>query len=84
MVINVTRALTGWQTEGKHFVCRIKSNTTKTCLDRYEIADQSYIRYDAKVLLGQVGTNHTQTPLRLVGYHVAGKKTIGLPPTALI
>lgn len=62
-----------WQLGGKHFVCRIKSNTTKTCLERYDIADQSYIRYDAKVLLGQAGVNQTQKPLRLVGYHVAGK-----------
>ena len=63
-----------WQKEGKHFVCRIKANTTKTCLETYPIPEGSIIFYDAKVLLGQAGVNQTVTPLRLVGYKVGSKK----------
>jgi hypothetical protein len=62
------------QEEQKHFVCRIKGNTVKTCLEKYDIEPDSIIFYDAKVLLGQPGPSQTQKPLRLVGYHVDGKK----------
>jgi len=61
-----------WQTEEKHFVCRIKANTKKTCLESYPIPPDSIVCYDAKVLLGQPGTNQTEKPLRLVGYQVEG------------
>lgn len=57
------------QANKKHFVCRIKKNTVKTCLESYPIADESIVFYDAKVLLGQEETL-TKTPLRLVGYTV--------------
>jgi hypothetical protein len=62
------------QQDDKHFVCRIKANTTKTCLETYPIPEGSMIFYDAKVLLGQAGVNQTVTPLRLVGYKVGSKK----------
>lgn len=58
------------QSEGKHFVCRIKANTTITCLESYPIATDSIVFYDAKVLLGQQGINQTEKPLRLVGYRI--------------
>lgn len=61
------------QTEGKHFVCRIKENTLKTGLETYPVSANSPVFYDAKVLLGQQGINQTQKPLRLVGYKIAGK-----------
>jgi len=61
------------QTDLKHFVCRIKSNTHKTCLEKYNVDAQSIIFYDAKVLLG-AAQKQTQTPLRLVGYRVGKKK----------
>lgn len=61
------------QAEGKHFVCRIKANTTKTVLESYPLVPDSIVFYDAKVILGQQGTNQTKTPLRLVGYLVDGK-----------
>lgn len=61
------------QEEQKHFVCRIKGNTVKTCLGKYDIGPDSIIFYDAKVLLGQPGPSQTKKPLRLVGYHVDGK-----------
>ena len=61
------------EAEGKHFVCRIKANTIKTCLETYPISANSPVFYDAKVLLGQQGINQTEKPLRLVGYKIAGK-----------
>lgn len=62
-----------WQEEGKHFVCRIKEGTTKTCLEAYPVDSESIVFYDAKVLLGQPG-KQTEKELRLVGYVVEGKK----------
>ena len=61
-----------WQTEEKHFACRIKANTTKTLLESYPLSSD-IVFYDAKVLLGLQGINQTKTPLRLVGYQVSGK-----------
>jgi len=57
-----------------HFVCRIKGNTTKTCLKKLPVKKDSIIFYDAIVLLGQDGINETQKELRLVGYNVGSKK----------
>lgn len=54
----------------KHFVCRIKANTHKTCLKKYNIEPDSMVFYDAKVLLGQDGQKQTKKALRLVGYTV--------------
>ncbi len=58
----------------KHFVCRIKGNTHKTCLEKYEISQDSIVSYDAKVLLGQKGPKQTKKCLRLVGYTIDGTK----------
>ena len=63
-----------WQREGKHFVCRIKANTKRTCLESYQVLAGSIVFFDAKVLLGQPGINQTEKPLRLVGYQVGGVK----------
>ena len=60
------------QSEGKHFVCRIKANTTKTCLQKIPLLKDSIVFYDAKVLLGQQGISQTKKPLRLVGYEIDG------------
>ncbi len=62
------------QQQGMHFVCRIKGNTTKTCLKELPVKNDSIIFYDAIVLLGQAGINETKKELRLVGYHVGSKK----------
>lgn len=62
------------QDEQKHFVCRIKGNTHKTCIEEFDVDPDGMIFYDAKVLLGGEGTNQTQKPLRLVGYLVDGTK----------
>jgi hypothetical protein len=63
-----------WQGEGKHFVCRIKANTTITCLENLLVPADSVVFYDARVLLGQPGINQTKKSLRLVGYQVGGKQ----------
>lgn len=62
------------QLDKKHFVCRIKENTHKTCIEAYEVAADSIVFYDAKVYLGQTGRKQTQKPLRLVGYIVDDKE----------
>ena len=62
------------QEDQKHFVCRIKGNTHKTCLEQYDVAPDSIVFYDAKVLLGQPGVKQTRKPLRLVGYLIDGVK----------
>ncbi|MFH2219326.1 MAG: IS4 family transposase [Pseudomonadota bacterium] len=61
------------QTEGKSFVIRIKANTTKTLIEKYDINPDSIVFYDAEVLLGTVeNNNQTQKTVRLVGYHIDG------------
>ena len=61
-----------WQEEKKHFVCRIKASTSKTCIEAKEIHPESIVFYDAIVLLGTPGVNQTKKPLRLVAYTVDG------------
>ena len=63
-----------WQTEGKHFVCRIRGNTLKTVIDANSINHDSKVFYDATVLLGTPNVNQTEKPVRLIGYRVDGKK----------
>jgi DDE family transposase len=59
------------QDEGKHFVIRIKANTTRTVVREYDVNTDSIVFYDAEVLLGTPqNSNQTQTPVRLVGYRV--------------
>jgi hypothetical protein len=63
-----------WRKDGKHFVCRIKANTTKKLLKVNEVAPDSIVFYDAIVLLGTPNINQTKEPVRLVGYRVDGVK----------
>lgn len=60
------------QSEEKHFVCRIKANTTKECLEKIPLLEDTIVFYDAKVLLGQKGVSQTEKPLRLIGYEIEG------------
>ena len=62
------------QDENKHFVCRIKANTTRTILKENSIDPDNHIFYDAVVLLGMPGQNQTKKSVRVVGYKVAGVK----------
>lgn len=58
--------------ENKHYVCRIKENTIKTCIKEFDVCSDSNVFYDAKVLLGQPGGKQTKNELRVVGYIVDG------------
>jgi hypothetical protein len=60
------------QSEGKHFVCRIKASTTKTIIEENPVNPNSFILYDKKVLLGTPGKNQTNIPLRAAGYKIGG------------
>ena len=62
-----------WQVAEKHFVCRIKENTTKTVISENSVNPDSIVFYDKVVLLGSKGINQTEKELRLVGYRVDGK-----------
>lgn len=61
-----------WQTEGKHFVCRIKRKTKKTVIKTHSVKPGSIVFYDAVVLLGTPKINQTEKPVRLVGYQIDG------------
>lgn len=63
-----------WQKDAKHFVCRIKASTKKTCIETKAINPKNNIFYDAIVLLGTPGINQSKEPLRVVGYTVDGIK----------
>jgi hypothetical protein len=62
------------QDENKHFVCRIKSRTTRTVIEKHDINPDSYIFYDALVLLGTPKQNQTKSAVRVVGYEISGVK----------
>jgi len=59
-----------WQTEGKHFICRIKESTTRTEMRRNDVKPGGIVFYDAVVLLGTPYVNQTEKEVRLVGYRV--------------
>lgn len=56
--------------ESKSFVCRIKNNTKKECIKEHPVDPDSYIFYDALVLLGTPGVNQSEKPVRVIGYRV--------------
>ncbi len=60
--------------EGKHSVCRIKQNTALTVIKENPVRADSYIFYDAAVLLGTSG--RTEMPLRVTAYRIRGKKYV--------
>jgi hypothetical protein len=62
-----------WQSEGIHFVCRIRENTTKTIMKENPISPDSPVFYDAIVTLGSTKDNSTKIPLRLISYRVGLK-----------
>lgn len=63
-----------WQTEGKHFVCRIKENTNKSVIKTNPLKPGSIVFYDALVLLGTPQVNQTEKPVRLIGYCIDAKE----------
>jgi len=63
-----------WQEQGRHFVCRIRASSIKTCLETYAVPEGGPLFYDALVRLGAPTANQTQRPVRVVGYRVDGKE----------
>jgi hypothetical protein len=61
-----------WQNGELNFICRIKGDTLKHCIQINPVPDQSIVFYDAVVLLGTLDVNQTEKPVRVVGYHVDG------------
>jgi len=61
-----------WQTEGKHFICRIKASTEKTMVRTNAVQADSIVFFDAVVLLGTTTINQTAREVRLIGYQVDG------------
>jgi hypothetical protein len=59
-----------WQTEEKHFVCRIKARTKKTVIRSLEVRPDHFIFYDALVLLGTPGVNQTAKEVRVIAYRI--------------
>jgi hypothetical protein len=59
-----------YQADLKHFLCRIKANTTKTCIQSNPVPENSIVFYDAIVLLGTPGVNQSEKSLRVVGYRI--------------
>lgn len=61
------------QPQGKHFIIRIKGNTTKTVVTANAVTPNSIVFYDAEVLIGSTeNKNQSRQPVRLVGYRVDG------------
>ena len=61
------------QAQGKHFVIRIRGNTTRTVVNASDVDLNSIVFFDAEVLLGtEENNNQSQEPVRLVGYRVNG------------
>lgn len=63
-----------WQTEERHFVCRIRKSTRKKILEQYEVPEGSNIFLDVLALLGSSNQNQTEKPVRVVGYKVDDKE----------
>ena len=63
-----------WQEDGLPFLCRIKESTRKTIIEAKVVPGDSYVFFDAEVLLGARNVNQSTRPVRLVGYKAAGTK----------
>lgn len=63
-----------WQSEERHFVCRIRKSTRKKILQQHEVPEGSHVFLDILALLGTPNQNQTEKPVRVVGYKVDGKE----------
>lgn len=68
------RDFDAWQAEEKHFVCRIRESSLKTCLHENVLTPGGPVFYDAVALLGAKGVKQTETPVRVIGYRIDGKR----------
>jgi hypothetical protein len=62
-----------WQSQGIHFVCRIREGTTKTIRKENPLISGSIVFYDAIVRLGSTKDTYTQKDVRVIGYKVGTK-----------
>jgi len=62
-----------WQSQGIHFVCRIREGTTKTVRKENPLLAGSIVFYDAMVRLGSTKDTYTQQDVRVIGYYVGPK-----------
>ena len=62
-----------WQTQERHFVCRIKASSRKTVLRENPVEPGSQVFFDAIARLGTKGGNQTERDVRVVGYKADGK-----------
>lgn len=63
-----------WQSDEKHFVCRIRKSTRKTVIEQYPVPEGSHVFLDVLALLGTANQNQTEKPVRVVGYRVDNKE----------
>jgi hypothetical protein len=63
-----------WQSQGIHFVCRIRAGTTKTISTENPLIPGSIVFYDAIVRLGSTKDTYTQNDVRVIGYKVGVKE----------
>jgi len=65
-----------WQSEGKHFICRVKDNTIKRVSRVNDVAPGGIVFYDAVALLGYKRGKRTgtMTEVRIIGYRIDGKE----------
>jgi hypothetical protein len=68
------RDFDAWQAKEKHFVCRIRESSLKTCLHENVLTPGGPVFYDAVALLGAKGVKQTETPVRVIGYRIDGKR----------
>ncbi len=59
-----------WQEQGRLFLCRIRHDTVKSCIEAKAVTSGGIVFYDAIVLLGTPGVSQTEQQLRVVGYRV--------------
>lgn len=73
-----------WQSDVRHFVCRINGNTQKEILAKYSLPENSHVFKDVKAILDTTFSNQTQKPVRLVGYTLDDKNYWIVTPTVSI
>ena len=59
-----------WQSDKRHFVCRIRKSTSKTVIEERPVPQDSAVFLDVTALLGTKGQNQSEKPVRVVGYRI--------------
>jgi len=72
-----------WKLNGCRFVCRVKENTRKTVLEEFPMKENSYVFFDAKVLL-VASTLIKPKSLCVLSATLLAASSTGLPQIGLI